>query len=322
MVGGNIIFTLMCATSFVVSGTAAEYKFAVVDEETGEPMEGVPVEIRVWCNGAKYALPYDRTTDTNGVCQVRKNHVRSVNVLIRDDATRYRSSLWLKDEDMEAKCVTTIGVRRISAPISLMVKAERYSHRDTFGVGDGVLKYDFFKGSYLPPAGTGVVADVEFRRMPIETLGYGKRSTHPGENPSLRQRETMMVVFQGADDGVVRVPDSPQSKLRLRMAPDDGYIRTYTCVREDGPRLENIRTWDDDKTLCFRIRTRRNDKGEIVEAYYGKIYGDISFDIANDIRIGSPHFLYYLNPRPMDRNLEYDGRHNLRPGARRNDYNP
>jgi hypothetical protein len=322
MTGRNIVFALLCVPSFVVLGIASEYRFAVVDEETREPMEGVPVEVRVWCKGTKYAVPYDRTTDTNGMCHVSKKNVNSVNVLIRDDITRYSSSLWLKSEGIDEECVTTIGVRRISAPISLIVKEERYSHRDTFGMGDGVLKYDFFTGSYLPPLGTGTVADVEFRRMPIEKLGNGKRTTHPGETPSMRQRETMMVVFTGADDGVVRVPDSPQSNLRLRMAPDDGYIRTYTCIREDGPHLENIRTWDDNKTLCFRIRTRRNEKGEIVEAYYGKIYGDISFDIANDIRIGSPHFLYYLNPRSMDTNLEYDGRHNLRPGARRNDYNP
>ena len=35
---------------------------------------------------------------------------------------------------------------------------------------------------------------------------------------------------------------------------------------------------DNDRCYTFRIRTRRNDKGELVEAYYGKIYGDFEFE--------------------------------------------
>ena len=132
----------------------------------------------------------------------------------------------------------------------------------------------------------------------------------------------MSVEFVGEGNGVVQVADSPQSDLRYRTAPTDGYVQTYKCAREDGLRMENIRSWGDDKTLCFRIRTKKNEKGEIVEAYYGKIYGDISFDFTDDVEIGSPRFLYYLNPNSMDTNLEYDGRHNLRPGARRSDYKP
>ena len=46
MTGRNIVFALLCVPSFVVLGIASEYRFAVVDEETREPMEGVPVEVR------------------------------------------------------------------------------------------------------------------------------------------------------------------------------------------------------------------------------------------------------------------------------------
>lgn len=85
--------------------------------------------------------------------------------------------------------------------------------------------------------------------------------------------------------------------------------------------MNSRESWEDGKTLCFRIRTKRNGKGEVVEAYYGKIYEDIAFDIANYVPIGSPRFLYYLNPNSMDTNLEYGGP-NLRPGAKRHAYRP
>ena len=137
----------------------------------------------------------------------------------------------------------------------------------------------------------------------------------------MRKRDTMSVVFQGEGNGVVRVPDKPSSSLWLRTAPTNGYERSYLCTRTDDERMNSRESWEDGKTLCFRIRTKRNGKGEVVEAYYGKIYEDIAFDIANYVPIGSPRFLYYLNPNSMDTNLEYGGP-NLRPGAKRHAYRP
>lgn len=300
---------------------AREFKFVVVDEETREPIAGVPVEIRLGIPDSREYVPYERTTDTNGTCAVKKRNVDTVSVYAKGDETRYFSSIIGMDGSQgEDDFVATVGVRRIINPIPLIVKSQDDSFTDVFAKGNGVLRYDFFKGSYLPPAGTGVVADVEFRRLPVEELGLARRTKW--EKPSMRHRETMEVKFLGEGNGVVRVEDTPRSKLKFRTAPTNGYERTYICQRYDGEHHENMRTWDDGRTLCFRIRANRNAKGEIVEAFYGKMYGDISFDFTDDVRIGSPSFLYYLNPNSMDTNLEYDGRHNLRPGAKRNDYRP
>lgn len=300
---------------------AREFKFVVVDEETREPIAGVPVRIRLGIPDSRDYVPYERTTDTNGMCTVKKRNVDTVSVYAESDGTRYFSSIIGMDGSQnEDDFVTTVGVRRIINPIPLIVKSQDDSFTDVFAKGNGVLRYDFFKGSYLPPVGTGVVADVEFRRLPVEELGLACRTKW--EKPSMRHRETMEVKFLGEGNGVVRVEDTPRSKLKFRTAPTNGYERTYICQRYDGEYHENVRTWGDGKTLCFRIRASRNAKGEIAEAFYGKIYGDISFDFTDDVSIGSPNFLYYLNPNSMDTNLEYDGRHNLRPGAKRNDYQP
>jgi len=311
----STLVALMCS--------AREFRFVVVEAESREPMPGVPVSIRLGIPDSREYVPYERTTDTNGICVVRKRRVDTVSVYAQADRTRYFSSLiGLDGRAREGAFVTTVEVHRVINPIPLIVKRQHDSFVDIFAKGNGILQYDFFKGSYLPPAGTGEIADVEFRRLPVEELGLACRTNTKGETPQMRQRETMEVEFLGEDNGVVRVDDLPCSKLKFRTAPTNGYERTYTCQRYDGEHHENIRTWDDGKTLCFRIRTKRNGKGEIVETYYGKIYGDISFGFADEVRIGSPSFLYYLNPNSMDANLEYDGRHNLRPGANRSDYNP
>jgi len=61
-------------------------------------------------------------------------------------------------------------------------------------------------------------------------------------------------------------------------------------------------------------RTKKNDKGEIVSALYGKIYNPIDFKVfTNGMNV---QFAYYLNPTPNDRNTEFDPNQNLFPRAR------
>ncbi len=62
-----------------------------------------------------------------------------------------------------------------------------------------------------------------------------------------------------------------------------------TVRRKDGRKKDkNLRyrsSEDDNRSFAFRIRTRRNERGEIIEAFY--------------------------NPTPNDRNLEFDRKANL-----------
>lgn len=54
----------------------------------------------------------------------------------------------------------------------------------------------------------------------------------------------------------------------------------------------------------IRVRTKVNDRGDIVSAHYGKIYGDFM------------QFKYYLNPTINDRNVEFDPKQNLIEGLK------
>ncbi len=54
-----------------------------------------------------------------------------------------------------------------------------------------------------------------------------------------------------------------------------------------------------DRNYYFRVRTVVDDRGNIVSAHYGKIYGDFM------------QFSYYFNPTPNSRNVEFDPKQNL-----------
>ena len=193
-------------------------------------------------------------------------------------------------------------------------KVMSYNEMTNNGVvkGNGVLEFDFLVGDWLPPVGKGKVADVRFERMPREDLGEGMNGA--GVKGRV-YRDSMTVSFLGGENGLVKVAESSSVTLRIRTAPEGGYCDSYNCWEGVGRDLQPISSYDKLRDFCFRIRTRKNDKGEIVEAFYGKIYGDISFAPAFDPleNIASVCMLYYLNPTPLDRNLEWDMKTNLCP---------
>ncbi|MGN1046721.1 MAG: hypothetical protein ACI4QG_06450, partial [Candidatus Cryptobacteroides sp.] len=120
--------------------------------------------------------------------------------------------------------------------------------------------------------------------------------------------------FPGRDNGLVEVRSTPDVRLKIRTAPEEGYRPDYNCWKLKDRKLQYRQSYDENRNFCFRIRTRRDEEGKIVEAYYGKIYWDIIF-----VHQARPEFVpvasvcmkYYLNPTPLDRNLEWDRKTNL-----------
>ena len=126
----------------------------------------------------------------------------------------------------------------------------------------------------------------------------------------------MSVLFFGDGNGLVEVPCSDSAGLMIRTAPQDGYRNEYLCWKGRMSDLKYASHFDKRRNFAFRIRTRRDENGKITSAYYGKIYGDINFKklFGVDVEaVAAPSFLYYLNPTPLDRNLEWDMKNNLCP---------
>ena len=129
------------------------------------------------------------------------------------------------------------------------------------------------------------------------------------------------IEFNGEGNGLVeKMVEGKNLGIKIRDALEDGYvtkkaIRFGRAKRKQGPNTfpEYYAENNKDRCYCFRIRSRFDDKGRLIEAYYGKIYGDFNFDGYYDVGLRSVEFLYYLNPTPLDRNLEWDMKNNLCP---------
>jgi hypothetical protein len=125
----------------------------------------------------------------------------------------------------------------------------------------------------------------------------------------------MAVKFTGEDNGLVEMPSNKSDGIKIRTAPEKGYKSDYLVSRGRDKNVKYFRTSDPDRNFAFRIRTKKDKNGKIVSAYYGKIYGDIEIKklLGQTVFVATPAFLYYLNPTPLDRNLEWDMKNNLCP---------
>ena len=208
--------------------------------------------------------------------------------------------------------VVTIRLQRVERPVPLFVKDVNGRGAELFSKGDGRLLFDFVKGDWLPPVGSGEVADAEFIRLPRENLGEGVNFIGV-KSPSYR--DSMDVVFLGKGNGIVEMPVRQEDMLRVRTAPEGGYTSLYRCWSGIDGSLRSMGNYDRNRCFCFRIRTRMDGDGNVTEAYYGKIYGDIRFRCSMDpsfVPVASVSMRYYLNPVSLDRNLEWN-MHNLCP---------
>ena len=179
---------------------------------------------------------------------------------------------------------------------------------------NAVLQYDLVAGDWLPPVGHGKIADLimEAHSNFVEHVKGGIVDFDCYER-------SLSVVFPGNGNGIAPIVAKPTDGIKVRQAPASGYV---PAVMKRFGRKRSVRGVvispkfysDEDPNRCyaFRIRSRYDEKGNLVEAYYGKIYGDFNF--SKVWYYGERQFfLYYLNPRSLDRNLEWDMKTNLYP---------
>lgn len=325
----------------------ASFKVLVLDSSTSKPLSNVKVEgsllnySRGWMESAKNN-DVDAWTDVNGEarlsgltekgvggCRIHR-HEGYYNARWRELVFAKRSLLqlgrWLPDD-----AVITVRLDRVIAPIPLYVNAAIGEYRerspsyydlpirkrdfsvtnDVPVVTNEILSYDFIKGAWLPPHGNGETCDIQFV-FNENVLGWKEDRGYGGTFAMKLYRITASISMPGRGNGIVETTSRENAGIRLRIAPETGYGNNLTrwCGWFGGG--DGTKT-DSDKNRChaFRIRTEYDDNGRVKRAYYGKIYND--FDISS---LEGVRFLYYLNPTPNDRNLEWDMKHNLCPSVR------
>ncbi len=305
----------------------------VLDEETCLPIEGAKVRggFRVRAGGLSVVkgapLPNVcfSVTDRNGRCKIEgETNCGHAGAAVEEVPQGYYCPLYGEGHGFTNKnlfgvwqpdnLVITLRVQRVENPIPLFVKRIGRKvptgwSKDIFPEGSDTLRFDFMKGDFLPPVGNGVVADVEFIRLPHQDFGEG---VNAGGYKGNSYRNSMEVRFTGEDNGIVEVArPSSSARLKVRTAPETGFNPRHLCWHGRDKHLKYESNRDEGKCFCFRIRTRRNERGEIVEGYYGKIYGEIFFcgehkEDKTYIPVASVSMLYYLNPNNLDRNLEWN----------------
>lgn len=314
----------------------------VIDEITHAPIPSIKVSASFsndngWKAWTESAPIYHDTqeTDVNGFCTLKgKTNIGRAGCGVDKQGGKYYGSggrgfhftkknifgVWQPDN-----LVATIRLQRVEHPIPLFVKNVRPKVASgTFDGTNAVLRYDLVLGDWLPPEGKGERADLEIRtKLTIdEVLQVGKykdwKKTFFTFSNTVR--------FPGEGNGCRAEMTSPTAGIKLRNAPEAGYGKTivnrFGVKRKIvGPNVNEAEYSDSNPNRCyyFRIRSRFDDKGNLVEAYYGKVYGDFNFHGRWDLGFRGVDFLYYLNPKSLDRNLEWDMKTNLCPTAGRHE---
>ncbi|RXK55071.1 hypothetical protein ESB00_03995 [Oleiharenicola lentus] len=191
-----------------------------------------------------------------------------------------------------------IVVPRIVNPIPLYARRYGLHERASLPI-EGAVGFDLVVSDWVPPYGKGKTADFIFDYRTIVPLVDEQKAFECVLN----------LTFMNPGDGIVSRQASPARRLIQlpRQAPEEGYEPKWTKrfgrLTDVSDLLPHER---ENLNYFFRVRTVLDSSGKVVSAHYGKIYGDIVFDAVRHLR-----FTYYINPTPLDRNLEFNPKRNL-----------
>ena len=167
-------------------------------------------------------------------------------------------------------------------------------------VADAPAGFDLVESDWVAPHGQGKVADLVFslnRRFESWKDYYAE----------------VKLTFSNEGDGIQTIPELGQSTSELklpRLAPEQGYLPEFGTSIGRTPSTLGRDDAKAGRSYFFRVRTVRDEKGEIISALYGKIDGDIRVDAINS-KTALLLFDYYLNPQSGSRNMEFDPKRNL-----------
>ena len=294
---------------------AAKIKVCLVDEEDLHPLPGVKVEAQFTTTSALCGfVNYETVTGEDGCCVVRgsaDDKVVWVGPKERRLLGHYGRDVPFDYSKLARGTVVTVALQRVVNPIPLVYRERAEGKWGTVGEPhEKLLEYDLLKADWLPPVGSGEVADIRFTRN-VESRGTAKGRYSDFD----LLRFTVDVEFPGDGNGLVEIPGVERLPLKVRTAPEDGYRQKLLLWEEKNAEAKWHGNSEERKTYCMRIRTVRNADGTVASARYGvALYG---FRFAYGYVNPGPKeitFGYLANPRENDRNLECKWGHCLPPG--------
>lgn len=316
----SIILLTLCFVMFSVHAVElpeSMFTVRVTDEDGGvitnaEVHAGFVESIKPgWGWGGGKEIQWQGRTDTNGLCVVTSTCEGEAGIAAGKDGYYWSSGYQVQFTNLVGTAVkkwqpwnpiVDVVLKKIGNPIPMYARWVRDATIPKEGASVG---FDLQNGDWVAPYGKGEVVDIVFRldRAPSRVV--------PGRYGDTRLFDDRLTIsFPNEDDGIqsVLLPHrGGRSNLRLpATAPENGYASNLVkrvAQEHDKPTSPNI---EEDANYFFRVRTKKDDKGNLVSALYGKIHGDFSgFDY------GKLTFTYYLNPESNDRNVEFDPTKNL-----------
>jgi hypothetical protein len=271
-----------------------EWKVTVrVTDDAGSPVPGAMVGIGYNSNGIPAGI--NGLTDTNGlfVANAKGSVIAGYRVekfgyyptaIPGTRFTRYTDEKW-----QPWNPTVEITLKPTVRPVPM------YAKRINQGPPalNESIGFDLMVGDWVVPHGKGQRSDIIFKKDYSETSSSVYHSK-------------IQVSFPNPGDGIqsfqVDYPSNQGSALRSPYeAPESGYLPQLQREISAGNGPSKFE-YDENRNYFFRVRAVLDEKGNVTNALYGKIYGDFM------------QFVYYLNPTPNDRNIEFDPKQNLLKG--------
>jgi len=160
------------------------------------------------------------------------------------------------------------------------------------------IALDCFAGDWCPPYGKGTTPDLIFQYK-FEYSGIV--TNRHGEPVPCYSMERIMT-FSNPDDGYQKAPRGyivPNRPANL-IAPTQGYLQEHRNFNINPVNYRKYPPNEYHQGYYFRIHTVRDNNGELTGGYYGRIEGSLS--------TSEWIIEYILNPNPLDTNLEFNGK--------------
>ena len=341
----NVFLFFACFLAISLKADIARFSVVVLDYEEGFPISNATVRanfskdigLRAWTELSRPDVAIE-TTDKNGECVLKgkTNCGRVVCWVSKPPKNYYSGNGWghrYKEKSILGvwqpdNLVVTLRLQRVEHPIPLWVKkADLRNFENGIGGFDGtnsIVRFDFLKGDWLPPYGKGEVADVEFRSTVKFTdkerkFRYATRRVEDvlfynlGTVISMCSKEDALSTSVIEKNAGIKIRKAKENLVSSEIVNNRGMRKIINPKFKNEWHCEYYSNFKESNCYQFRIRSKYDEKGNLKEAYYGKIYGD--FEIEGDEKKGVTRisFLYYLNPVSLDRNLEWDMKNNLCP---------
>ena len=279
--------TVLAENEFVES----KVTIRVVDQ-SGTPVTNALVS----ANSYSHPRSVDGVTDTNGVFEYSDRIGGGLSCFVKKDGYyETGGEIWggPKQWNDHPRSPFTVVLKKIVNPSPLIFR-QVVAHPPRLGEP---IAFDLAAGDWVAPDGKGRMPDIWFKSV--------KRMTSRSDFDF-----TVTVTFSNEMDGIqeFKALDSRSVYLASDLmppqeAPLNGYTNRLIAFVQMHPKTVPAESWTENRNYIYRIRARKNEKGELVEANVGWLRGDIRVGPTLD-KNGVIMFNYYYNPDPKSRSLE------------------